>query len=677
VTQGASSRARRADIQGLRAIAVGLVVLFHLWPHRLTGGFIGVDVFFVISGYLITAHLLDRPPTTGRDVAAFWARRIRRLLPAALLVIGVTLVLSRLVTPATQWASTAREAVASAFYVENWSLVASATDYLARGAAPSPLQHFWSLSVEEQFYAGWPLIIAGAYALGRRGGKPQRAVVGAIILVVVVSYVWSVYATASDPAAAYFVTPARLWELAAGGLLASTVGEFRLSVAGAATVAWLGLVAIGASAVALTSATAFPGWIAVVPILGSVAFLGAAANGPGSPTGILGLRPIQWMGDASYSIYLWHWPLLVLAPYVLEHSPRARDKLVILALTLILAGLTRAYVEERWRRPRAGAPLRRPFQFALAGMLTIGALGAAQAAEINHREQQAMDRSAAVIAKLGDCLGAGALARGDAVCPRVSGDVVPDPTSALKDRPNTFANRCFGTPPYPNTPSCTFGDGPIRLALVGNSHAAQWQPAFEALKDATLTTYLASECTTVDALLTYSTEKKAKGCLDWTARVQKRTSGKAFDLVVTTQRNVRSIVGHEGADRLGTLEAGYRRYLERWAKSGTKVLVLRDTPFAGNSVGLIPTCVAEHLRDQNVCSGALSRWVVPDPLAAAAQGLPGVTVVDLNRYICEPDRCFGVNGGVITYFDNSHLSETYARTLGPYLANAVRAALSH
>ncbi|GAA3523958.1 SGNH hydrolase domain-containing protein [Aeromicrobium panaciterrae] len=675
MTGDAGGTTFRRDIQGLRAIAVGVVVVFHLWPHRLTGGFVGVDVFFVISGYLITAHLLDRPPSSGRDLASFWARRIRRLLPAALLVIASTLVASRLVAPATQWAQAAKEAVASAFYVENWILVGSATDYLAAAGVPSPFQHFWSLSVEEQFYAGWPLIIAATFALARRrGADARRAVLIAVAVVAAASFAWSVIATANEPAAAYFTTPTRLWELAAGGLLAAT-GTIRLAPVAANLLAWFGLGAIAVSLFVIDSSTPFPGSMAALPVLGAVAFLAAGAHGRGSPTGPLGWRPIQWLGDASYSVYLWHWPLIVLAPYALDRETGLADKLGIVALTLVLAGLTRTYVEERWRRGRTSTPLRRPFQLALAGMLVIGVAGAAQGLEVRHDERIAASKQEAALKELAGCVGAAALAR-PAQCPRDNaGPVIPDPAAAAKDRPDTFANTCFETPPYTATPSCEFGTGPVRIALIGNSHAAHWQPAFESMKGVTLTTYLASECATVGSLLTFDTDKKAKGCLDWTNRVFDKVSGSQYDLVVTSQRNVRSIVGHEGADRIGTLRDGYRSYLERLTRTGAHVLVIRDTPFPGTTIADIPTCIASHLDDQAACSAPTSRWIPDDPLADAAEQVEGASVVDLNSYICAPERCYGVNGGIVTYHDGSHLTETYARTLGPYLAAAVQKSL--
>src|SRR4051794_16600582 len=211
------SPAFRPDIQGLRAVAVVLVVAYHLWPGTLAGGFVGVDVFFVISGFLITGHLLEHPPLSSRDLLEFWRRRIRRILPAALLVLAVTAIAGRILLPETRWPANAGEIVASAFYVENWTLAATSVDYLASQAAPTPVQHYWSLSIEEQFYLVWPVMLLAVFWLVRRlGVSPTRPARAAILALVLSSLAISINATAADPASAYFVTQARVWELAAG-----------------------------------------------------------------------------------------------------------------------------------------------------------------------------------------------------------------------------------------------------------------------------------------------------------------------------------------------------------------------------------------------------------------------------------------------------------------------------
>ncbi len=671
-----TERAVRRDIQGLRAVAVALVVAYHLWPAAVPGGFIGVDVFFVISGFLITAHLLQTPPTSRRALGQFWARRIRRLLPASLLVIAATLVTARLVAPPTEWGRTAREAIASTFYVENWALARSATDYLATDANPTALQHFWSLGVEEQFYLVWPLLLAAAFWWSAGPSTHRRAAALVISTVVLASFGYSLLLTAQNPAAAYFVTPTRMWELGAGGLLAVVTPRVRGHAATA--LAWTGLATIAVGAFALSGSDPFPGWRALLPVLGAAAFLAADSQSRAGPATVLAWRPVQWLGDVSYSVYLWHWPLIVLAPFALDRDLGWVDRIGIVALTLVLSALSYRHVEQRWRRSPSGTRLRRPYVAAAAAMSVVALAGVAQTTEVAVRDDRAAARAETVRRSAGECLGAGTLAYPDACTEDAAASLVLPPSAAADDRPPTFANRCFETPPYPQTPSCTYGSGPLRIALVGNSHSAHWQPAFAGLPEATVTTFLASECTTVDgAQLTFDARAKATGCQQWGERVFDRTRGEQFDLIVTSQRNVHAVVGHTGSDRLSTLESAFRGQLERWTESGAQVLVLRDTPFPDDDVGAVPVCLARNNEDVPSCSGDPKDWIPTDPLAAAAGAVPGASVADLNRFICRPTICRAVNGRVITYFDGSHLSETYARTLGPFLAAEVRDAVQN
>jgi len=671
------ARTVRRDIQGLRAVAVALVVAYHLWPAAIPGGFVGVDVFFVISGFLITAHLLQTPPTSRRALGQFWARRIRRLLPASLLVIASTLAAARLVSPSTEWARTAREAIASTLYVENWALAGSATDYLATDQAASPFQHFWSLGVEEQFYLFWPLLLAAAFWLATGRSTNRQAAGGAIAVVVIASFAYSIVLTARDPAAAYFVTPTRMWELGAGGLLAVLAPRISMGGWRASAVAWFGLLAIGVGAFTLSGSDPFPGWRASIPVIGAVAFLAADSQDRSGPVSVLARRPVQWLGDVSYSVYLWHWPLIVLTPFALDRDLRTVDRIGIVALMLVLSALSYTHVEQRWRRAPAGGRLRRSYLAAAVAMSVVALAGVAQATEVSVRDDRATDRAEVVSRSAGECLGAGALAYPDACDDNPSATPVLPPASAAKDRAPTFANRCFETPPYRETPSCTFGTGDLQIALVGNSHSAHWQPAFSGLPEATVTTFLASECTTVDSvLLTFDAKVKATGCQQWSERVFDRTQGTRFDLIVTSQRNVHDIVGHTGADSVKTLKDAYRRYLQRWTDSGAQVLVLRDTPFPQDDIGPVPACLARSGDEADACSGDPSDWIPTDPLAEATADVPGATVANLNQYICEPAVCLPVNGRVITYVDGSHLTETYARSLGPFLADAVRAKVS-
>jgi peptidoglycan/LPS O-acetylase OafA/YrhL len=379
----------RPDIQGLRAIAVLLVVAFHLWPEAVTGGFVGVDVFFVISGFLITGHLLQHPPRSARDLLDFWGRRIRRILPAALLVLAVTAIATRLVVPETRWVADATETIASALYVENWALAATSVDYLAAAAAPSPVQHYWSLSIEEQFYIVWPVLLLGAYWLARRLTRTPLPVVRLAMLALIGGSLFiSATATANDPASAYFITQTRVWELALGGFVATMAPmawSLRFPALGDG-LAWVGLAMICAAGLVITETTPFPGTAALLPVLGAALVILAAAGGRGSPTRLLAVRPIQHIGDTSYSIYLWHWPLIVLWPYVFGRV----DPVPILVASLALASVSKVLVEDRVRFAPSLQPLVPTFRFAAVGMLIVSLLGVGLHFEGQRRIDEAM-----------------------------------------------------------------------------------------------------------------------------------------------------------------------------------------------------------------------------------------------------------------------------------------------
>ena len=698
--QPAEPRGFRADIQGLRAIAVALVLAFHLWPDQLTGGFIGVDVFFVISGYLITSHLLQRPPASAREVAQFWARRLRRLLPAALLVLLVTLLASRLIAPETQWGNTAGEVTAATLYVENWWLAQTSVDYLSAENALSPIQHFWSLSIEEQFYAFWPLLILGLVLLTRRQGRAVfRSILAGLAVVVVLSLGYSIYATWHDPASAYFVTPTRIWELGAGALLAvaqavrsaqtsarSTQG---LGPGASALLAWTGFAAIAVTAVTFSSATPFPSWRALLPILGTVVVIAAHAGSAGiSPTRILRWRPIQWLGDISYSVYLWHWPLIVLLPHV-SGQLGWLEKMVILAASLILGTLSKNYVEDVFRFGRRVPSIRRTYTLAALGMAFVVGLATLQLLELSSREAAAKREVERAVASGDPCFGAKALEAAGACTARYDETIVPAPAQAALDKSDAYAavsggKDCWSyTPKFP-TITCEFGDSEatVNVALVGNSHAGQWlTPLQQVARDRgwRITTYLASRCALVPVQQRLSTAAYSAACSRWVDNVSKEVQRNQFDLVFLTNRMSARALGTQSAEEnVAAYRDGYQQLLRDWSRSGVRVVALRDTPApAAGGIHSIPDCVAAHREDLTKCSGPREVWEPEEPLISAASTIDSASfhLADLNDQICTPEVCSAVVGGVIVYFDGSHLTATYARTLAPFLDQAATKAL--
>ena len=680
-----ASRAVRTDIQALRAIAVSLVVVYHLQPSLVPGGFTGVDVFFGISGFLITAHLLESPPVHLRDLADFWGRRIRRLLPAALLVLGVTLLLVRWVAPQTQWAITATDARSAALYVVNWELAARAVDYLGSDDLPTAVQHYWSLSVEEQFYVVWPLLIGLAVLIGRWSPLRRQTVVGIVITAVVVaSLLYSIHDTATNPAAAYFVSTTRMWELALGGLLAWLAHN--VPAPGGPVVPFLralgtilGLGCIAFTAAGYSSTTPFPGYSAALPVGGAllVILCNPKAAGRDVIGRVLALRPVQRLGDISYAVYLWHWPFVVLAPWMLQHDTSWWAKGDVLLVTVTAAVITEKYVERPFLTARARTFRKTTFAAALAGMVVVAAGASYQIHVVDTEIQQDRIQLTQAVAAGGSCFGAGALDPGRRCATVPFKKLVPAPALASEDRsPALDASnglQCSAYLPRFDLQTCDFGvpanQARATIALVGNSHAGQWLPALQVLARRHrwhVQTAVANRCALADVDQVLDTRDETAACRSWAGQVANLLIKERPDVVVMSNRISVPASGYGLHDSNAAYETGYLRVLLRLERAGLDVLVLHDTPTPHSA---IPDCVAAKGSAYSQCSGTPAYWIPDDPAVAAVARLhdPHVVLADLNAHICRPSRCYGVNGGVISFADGSHMTATFNATLAPYL----------
>lgn len=679
--------ALRTDIQALRAVAVLAVVLFHLWPNRLTGGYVGVDVFFVISGFLITSHIV-RDVEVGRfSVVEFWSRRMLRLLPASLLVLAVTAVGVWALGPVRLWGQWFQEIAASALYAQNWVLAGDAVDYLAAENVPSPVQHFWSLSVEEQFYLVWPLLIGLSLLAGTRsrwGWRPVAA--GVLAAVVAASLIASVVWTGSDQAYAYFITPTRAWEFGAGALLAfvPALGRGRVAkVPGAAVqgaTAWVGLALIVVSAVVFTEVTPFPGAWAAVPVLGTVLVIWARVTDRFT-TGLAGLAPVQFLGDVSYAVYLWHWPLIVLVPYATGHDLRTLDKLAILAVTILLAWATRRWVEKPVLRHRHRfKPWATFTAAAIAGALVVGtALVGVQASE--NYAQRELDRAAELLADPPPCFGAAARSPHGELCVNDDLDTAtPAVEVASADVPELFRGRCAGTSKTDSVPKpCSVGDpdGAVRIALIGDSHAVQYSAVLSdiaARNGWALDTYSKGACPFSDVRRAQDAVLHA-ACTAWVDRAKTMITDGDYDLVVTSQ--VRGVRWEPptGTTPESFAEGGLASLWSGLADQGIRVAAVADVPKPRKGA---LDCLQEPGRDLFAdCRVPRARGLSydPQPGAVAQLNRPDVTLIDFTNVYCDDRECFPMLGGVTIYRDTSHLTNTFARTLEPYFEAELTALL--
>ena len=699
VTAVAATSARRAvfrtDIQALRALAILLVVVNHVWPTRLTGGYVGVDVFFVISGFLITGHLTSEIARTGKvRLARFYARRIRRLLPAAFAALAGAAVLVFVFLPYPRWERNGWEILASATYVENWFLSAMSVNYSALNDAASAAQHFWSLSVEEQFYLVWPWLlllsasVASRTMRGRDAGAGARGALVALAAVGLLSFAASVWYTAEASNQAYFVTFTRAWEFAAGGAVALLGSRVRWKPALRIIVGIAGFVCVVLAAGTFNSTTAFPGWAALLPALGTAAVI-MAGTGAGRQwhDPVTASRPVQWLGDVSYSLYLWHWPLLVVAPFVLDAELSFLTRCLVFLAALVAAGLSRRFIElpaQRWSG--WGDSARRSLVFMALGMVVVGAL--AGSLIIAHAVRADADRPPATV-QSAPCLGPAALAPG-AKCPKAF--------TTLEYTVMTTKNEYFFTPSecrwdsklrygdVSTTMRCDFSGGDARAPqvwLLGDSHAQQWQGAIYDLarkRHWRLTTSYLGGCPAADvAFLGFRTPwgpDEQKRCRDWSHDSADEIEKERPALVITAMASRHQLVD-DGSSRSHDqqFEAGLQAYWKRWSSAGTRVLAVADPPL---NVEVRPAdCLLLSEEDPQSCARPRQIAQPADPLAAAARdaGLPGVSVLDLTDRFCDASLCYAAVGGIPVYYDADHLNLEYVRLLDPLMQKGVDALL--
>lgn len=683
-----TAQAFRPEIQALRAFAVLAVVLNHLWPGHLPGGFVGVDVFFVISGYLITSHLLKEATSTGRvRVGAFWARRARRLLPASMFVLLACVAGILLWVPAGQWQIALGQVAAAALYVVNWVLLVQATDYFSSANSPSPVTHYWSLSVEEQFYIVWPLIVLLVFiAAIKLKWRPVLVLAATITLICAVSLMYSVLVSERAPATAYFSTFTRAWEFGAGGVLAILLARRVLPAIFGTWASWLGWSGLAISIALISPAMAFPGWIALVPVV-STALVIAARTNEQHPNlnNVSGFAPLQFFGGISYSLYLWHWPLIILVPYALGREVGPTWQVGILVLSVLLAWATKKWVED----PARVLPvlLRRGSWLTLTA--TAGAMAIVVGVSLvptmwveNRREAQSetLSRLAfdpptcfGALAAQGDCAESHMLQYPDALLATYSdqGGEVPgvDPT-------------CSTPPEAPLLSVCVYGppaaEATRTVALMGDSHAVHYTAALQKLAVTSgwrVVSVAQSGCMPVasdERLVPLWAPDIAEKCRLWAAEaVDYLADDPDIETVVfsSISREYGYVDGTPTSEQ--DIHESYVHTWQPWIDAGKRVLVIADTAFLQR--GDVLACVARADASYDACASSRSSVMAkPDPMVTAARSLssPMVGVFDPNEYICDEELCHAIVGGIPVFVDHNHLLQAFAMTLAEPLAKA-------
>ena len=670
---------RRPEIQALRAIAVLTVVIYHVWPEAMPGGYVGVDVFFAISGYLITAHLLREVETTGAlALWGFWARRARRLLPAALVTLFVCAVVTLLFVPQVYWQQFLTEIGASTAYFQNWQLASDAVDYLGAENRASPVQHFWSLSAEEQFYLAWPLLIA----LGAWLSRTRVAIFLVLGLVSGLSLAYSITETASNPAAAYFVTPTRAWEFGAGGLLALLGARaWQMPDQVRAALSWAGLAAVMYASIFYSTDTAFPGSAALVPVLGTLAvILAGTPRARWAPSPLLRFKPGQFLGDISYSVYLWHWPLLVFAPFVLVDPGLDETRVAVIVLTVMLGWVTKVLVEDPVRRSAwLAAQPRMTFACSVAAMALVAGVLVSGTTHVQAQIREAERAESKVADARPPCFGAAARDP-DQPCvnPALRTQVVPSPVLAKTEEyaPCERFHREGGLS------QCDFGvpaeKASRTIALVGDSHAGHWRMPLDHVANQngwhgvsiTRTSCPFSEATKKLAEPTFSQ------CKDWVAKLPGYfRAHPEIDTIFVVGITGGAVHVPKGRTMFEAKVNGVRNAWRTLPDTVKHIVVIRDTPrIATDTVDCVDRAIAEGERADLACAVPRELAVEADPQAVAARtsGSKRAQVIDLTDRFCNDRLCFPVVGGVLVFKDLHHFTLVWAETLGPPLAGAVQ-----
>lgn len=679
----------RPDIEGLRAVAVLGVLTFHS-GLPLHGGFVGVDVFFVLSGYLITTLLLNELEAAGRiSLLDFYARRARRLLPAATLVTLTTLAALLLFAPEAMQSDFAVDAAAAASYVANWHFAARSIDYLSEDLGRSPFLHFWSLSVEEQFYFVWPALIAlGAKWSGALKISPRRVIGSVALLITLASFV--IAAQAADSASEdFFETTNRAWELGVGALFAfaPAVALGRLALTAIGT---LGAALIGAS-FALAEARHWPSIATLAPTLGTALLLWSGKSATAAKISpihrALSTKPLIWLGGLSYSLYLWHWPLLILGQDWLDLRGPLWGTFLTVA-SLAPSWLSYRYVEGPLRASKVlGASPLGSVSFGLNFSLLSIALGLGLG-RIVDSDPQASASSIFLGVRDGRLLvdppKAGALALGSSRGKSSAGKpkpryphITPDPEMAPLDVPRAYSEGCQVPTGAVNPRWCEIGDkdGPLQGVLVGDSKILQYYESFDAVGQALgikFRTATKSACAFAKVFGGKPSQDRDE-CFRFTEAVLGDLRETRPDFVITGQRDRAASVRPDGGPQTqGAMVEALRSIWEELRSLGTQVIVVVDNPSPGQAVY---QCLIDHPDDARPCafsrSEAIARSAAPVQRDAALKA-PGVHLIDPTDLICPRERCAPVIGNVLIYRQGSHITNSYARTLAPFFESELK-----
>lgn len=653
----ATTSTYRPELQGLRALAVTLVVCYHVWFDRVSGG---VDVFLIVTGFLLTGQLY-RASARGRfSLPERWSRTLVRLLPSMTVVLVATVAAGALILPEGRWHQTVREVVASVLFLENWQLAADSVDYTARSNTTSVVQHFWSLSIQGQVFLFWPIVIA-LVALASRGvtATLHTRLTATAGVIFVASLAYSISLTITDQPLAYFHSLTRAWEFALGALLALWIDRIVLPMWARIAMGWFGVVALVACGLVIEGVDVFPGYAALWPTGCAVLVLLAGhTRSPYAADRFLASRGARYLGDLSFTLYLWHWPVLML--YLSGRDQTAvgvRGGLLIIAVSVVLSVLTHHVVE----RPLIARSI------GVRGGVKLAAVCAALVLVAAGGWQAAASVRAVPDGVVGDAQHPGAMALTTGAVK--SAPLLPTAVSVLDDWDNETDWNCSPIPTFTASNVCI---QPVqaptkKIVIVGDSHIQQFGAALRPLAakyNWQLISMLRGACPFSTAS---ETDPDQPGCVEWNnAAVQEIATLKPDAVVTLASLDVMpGLTEHT--------PPGFPAQWRRVTDLGIPVLAVRDNPRFDFSM---PDCIQTNGINSARCTFPREDIYSAVPPYEKVAGVPaGVTLVDTADAICTATTCPPVIGNVLVYLDNNHLTRSYATTMAGRIESQVLAAL--
>ena len=608
---------RILQIQGLRAVAALLVTIFH--ARLMPGGFIGVDIFYVISGYLITGLIIREIDKTGRlDLNEFYQRRIKRLLPTSVFVLFITAIVGMFVLPAITRDALGRDLFAAAAYVSNYLFAWWENDYQNLNATPSPFIHYWSLAVEEQFYVVWPIFIL---FLSRYG---KRAIFQGVAIVTALSFLLSIYLTQVAPIWAFYSLPTRAWELGFGALLLFIPDRYLRN----RFLPWVGAIGIAIATFNFDESTAFPGFNALLPVVATAILIGSIPVWPRFFNDLSNNRLMQWLGAISYPLYLWHWPALVLPSSALGRPLQIRERFLCILLTIVLAHITSKFVEQPLRHRSFSAKKTYGFFATTTAVSLLAGVAIASTAS-------------SVI--------------------KVKGTNYSFNLEQVVAKPAVYGDGCHVNYGEVESGDCTYGEkgSATKVVLYGDSHAAQWFPTLEVLareKGFELISLTKSACPSVDVPRSDQGAYKNSECDKWRENSVKRIQKiKPTAVILSSFQYFTEPRGY--SSRAQWWNEGQRRLLADLQGSSRNLIYISDTP---QPLRDIPNCLASQ--DVKDCD---TTEKTPNVI------INGFKKIDPTPWLCT-NVCSSIKDGYVVYRDGSHISVQSALALAPLLETALR-----